>query len=136
MIKTKIFYASLLALFMWSVQAVALEEFEVTDIQVTGTQRISAGTIFNYLPIKVGDFVDDDEVNEAIKALFDTGFFQDIELNREGGVLVVDVVERPTVASVEFSGNKEFDTDALKKGMLQVGFGVGLLFKKDIPDNG
>ena len=97
MIKKKLFLVSVLALFLWSVQAIAVEEFEVTDIQVTGTQRISAGTIFNYLPIKVGDFVDDNEVNEAIKALFDTGFFQDIELNREAGVLIVNVVERPTV---------------------------------------
>lgn len=134
MIKTKILHTCVIALFMWSVQAFAVEEFEVTDIQVSGTQRISAGTIFNYLPIKVGDFVDDNEINEAIKALFDTGFFQDIELTREGGVLVVNVVERPTVASVEFSGNKEFETEALKKGMLQVGFGEGLVFKKAILD--
>ncbi len=130
--KTTIIYASLIALLMWSVKALAVEEFEVTDIQVTGTQRISAGTIFNYLPIKVGDFVDDDEINEAIKALFDTGFFQDIELNRDGSVLIVNVVERPTVASIEFSGNKEFETEALKKGMLQVGFGEGLVFKRAI----
>ena len=132
MIKTKILFLSFLALFMWSIQSTALEEFEVTDIQVNGIQRISAGTIFNYLPIKVGDFVDDNEVNEAIKALFETGFFQDIELSREGGVLIVDIVERPTVASIEFSGNKEFETEALKKGMLQVGFGEGLVFKKAI----
>jgi outer membrane protein insertion porin family len=130
--QTTIFYASLIVLLMWSVKVLAVEEFEVTDIQVTGTQRISAGTIFNYLPIKVGDFVDDDEINEAIKALFDTGFFQDIELNRDGSVLIVNVVERPTVASIEFSGNKEFETEALKKGMLQVGFGEGLVFKRAI----
>ena len=134
MIKRKTIYASLIALLIWSVQALAVEEFEVTDIQVTGTQRISAGTIFNYLPIKVGDFVDDNEVNDAIKALFDTGFFQDIELNREGSVLIVNVVERPTVASVDFSGNKEFETEALKEGMLQVGFGEGLVFKRAILD--
>jgi len=132
MIKTTILYVSVFAFFMWSIQALALEEFEVTDIQVNGIQRISAGTIFNYLPIKVGDFVDDNEVNEAIKALFDTGFFQDIELSRKGGVLIVDIVERPTVASIEFAGNKEFETEALKKGMLQVGFGEGLVFKKAI----
>ncbi len=134
MIKSKILLLSFLAFFIWSIPAFALEEFEVTDIQVNGIQRISAGTIFNYLPIKVGDFVDDNEVNDAIKALFDTGFFQDIELSREGGVLIVDIVERPTVASVEFSGNKEFETEALKKGMLQVGFGEGLVFKKAILD--
>ena len=92
MIKTKTLHTCLVALLMWSVQALAVEEFEVTDIQVTGTQRISAGTIFNYLPIKVGDFVDDNEVNEAIKSLFDTGFFQYIELNREVSVLIVNVV--------------------------------------------
>jgi len=134
MIKTKLLKTCLIALLAWSIQAIAAEEFEVTDIQVTGTQRISAGTIFNYLPIKVGDVVNENDVNEAIKALFDTGFFQDIELNREGGVLVVDVVERPTVASIEFSGNKEFETEALKKGMLQVGFGEGLVFKRAILD--
>lgn len=132
MIKTKILSVSFLAFFMWSIQALALEEFEVTDIQVNGIQRISAGTIFNYLPIKVGDFVDDNEINDAIKALFDTGFFQDIEISRKGGVLIIDIVERPTVASIEFSGNKEFKTEALKKGMLQVGFGEGLVFKKAI----
>ncbi|HDZ79156.1 MAG TPA: outer membrane protein assembly factor BamA, partial [Gammaproteobacteria bacterium] len=88
MIKTKILSVSFLAFFMWSIQALALEEFEVTDIQVNGIQRISAGTIFNYLPIKVGDFVDDNEINDAIKALFDTGFFQDIEISRKGGVLI------------------------------------------------
>jgi outer membrane protein insertion porin family len=110
--------------------AMAEEEFEVTDIQVKGLQRISAGTIFNYLPIKVGDFVDDTTVNEAIKSLFDTGFFKDIELERDGGVLVVIVSERPSVSSIEISGNKEFDTEILKKAMLQTGFGEGLVYKQ------
>jgi outer membrane protein insertion porin family len=126
--------ALLLALLMWSVQAAAVDEFEVTDIQVTGLQRISPGTVFNYLPIKVGDFVDEDEVNDAIKTLFNTGFFQDIEFERDAGVLVVKVVERPTVASIEISGNKEFDAEALKKGMLQLGFAEGLVFKRAILD--
>ncbi|HBE93679.1 MAG TPA: outer membrane protein assembly factor BamA, partial [Gammaproteobacteria bacterium] len=114
--------------------AIAEEEFEVTDIQVKGLQRISAGTIFNYLPIKVGDFVNDSTVNEAINSLFDTGFFKDIELERDGGVLVVIVSERPSVSSIEINGNKEFDTDILKKAMLQIGFGEGLVYKQAILD--
>jgi outer membrane protein insertion porin family len=114
--------------------AAAAEEFEVTDIQVRGLQRISAGTIFNYLPIKVGDIVDDATVNEAIKALFDTGFFKDIEFERDGGVLVVIIAERPSVSSIEINGNKEFDTDILKKAMLQIGFGEGLVYKQAILD--
>lgn len=114
--------------------AAAAEEFEVTDIQVRGLQRISAGTIFNYLPIKVGDIVDDATVNEAIKALFDTGFFKDIEFERDAGVLVVIVAERPSVSSIEINGNKEFDTDILKKAMLQIGFGEGLVYKQAILD--
>lgn len=126
--------AGLLLLTLLHGPAVAQEEFEVTDIQVKGLQRISAGTIFNYLPIKVGDIVDDSAVNAAIKSLFDTGFFKDIELERDGGVLVVIVSERPSVSSIEITGNKEFDTDILKKAMLQVGFGEGLVYKQAILD--
>ena len=83
--------AGLFGLILLQGVAGAAEDFEVTDIQVQGLQRISAGTVFNYLPIKVGDRVSEDEVNEALKALFETGFFQDIELERDAGVLIVKV---------------------------------------------
>jgi len=126
--------AGLFGLILLQGVAGAAEDFEVTDIQVQGLQRISAGTVFNYLPIKVGDRVSEDEVNEALKALFETGFFQDIELERDAGVLIVKVAERPSIASIEFTGNKEFDTENLKKATLQIGFGEGQVFKRAILD--
>src|SRR5438045_1884043 len=76
----------------------AVESFLVKDIRVEGLQRISPGTVFNYLPIKVGDTLTDKLSQDAIRALFKTGFFKDVRLERDGSVLVVDVVERPSIA--------------------------------------
>ncbi len=89
----------------------AAEPFVVKDIRVEGVQRTEAGAIFSYLPIKVGDRVDDAKIPDAVKALYATGFFRDVRLTRQGDVLVVEVEERPTISSITFTGNKEFDTD-------------------------
>ncbi|HEY5789431.1 MAG TPA: POTRA domain-containing protein [Gammaproteobacteria bacterium] len=89
----------------------AAEPFTVSDIRAEGLQRISAGTVFNYLPIKVGETVDDSRTAEAIKALYATGFFRNVELERDGSVLVVVVDERPAIAEIQFSGNKDLDTE-------------------------
>src|ERR1700675_876761 len=75
--------------------ALAFEPFTVKDIRVEGVQRTDAGTVFNYLPIKVGDRIDDEKASAAVKALYATGFFRDVRLEVEGGVLVVIVQERP-----------------------------------------
>src|SRR6266498_805383 len=91
--------------------ALAFEPFVVKDIRVEGVQRTEAGTVFSYLPIKVGDRLDDAKAAQAVKALFATGFFRDVRLEVENGVLVVIVQERPTISKVEISGNKEFETD-------------------------
>src|SRR3954470_777069 len=89
----------------------AAEPFVVRDIRVEGVQRTEAGTIFSYLPIKVGDRVTDERIAEAVKALYATGFFRDVRLEAQGDVLIVAVQERPTISSITYVGNKEFDTD-------------------------
>ncbi|HVO88879.1 MAG TPA: POTRA domain-containing protein, partial [Casimicrobiaceae bacterium] len=108
-------FATLQPLRAWAV------EFVVRDIRVEGVQRTEAGTIFSYLPIKVGDKVDDQRIAEAVKALYATGFFRDVRLEQQGEVLVVVVEERPTISSLTFTGNKEFDTDTIKKALKDVG---------------
>ena len=101
--------------------AFAFEPFTVTDIRVDGIQRTEAGTVFSYLPVKVGDTMTDDKAAQAVKALFATGFFKDVRLEIEGGVLVVLVDERPAIASIEFVGLKAFEKDQIKKGLTEVG---------------
>jgi outer membrane protein insertion porin family len=83
------------------------ETFRVDDIRVEGVQKVSAGTIFNYLPIKVGDTIDAQIIRNAVRVLFKTGFFRDVQIRREGQVMVVVVQERPAIASIEYAGNKE-----------------------------
>src|SRR5512135_3606302 len=85
----------------------ALESFVVKDIRVEGLQRISAGTVFNYLPVKVGDTLTDQKSQDAVRALFKTGFFRDVQLGRDKGVLIVTVVERPSIAGIKITGTKE-----------------------------
>jgi len=112
----------------------ALDPFVVTDIKVEGLQRIAAGTVFNYLPVKVGDRVDDALARESIRALFKTGFFKDVKLRQEGTALVVVVQERPSIAKIEFLGNKSIDDDELKKGMAGIGFVEGRVFNPSVLD--
>ncbi|MFL6648557.1 MAG: outer membrane protein assembly factor BamA, partial [Sulfurifustaceae bacterium] len=114
--------------------AVALEPFAVKDISVEGLQRISAGTVFNYLPIKVGDSVTEKSAQEAIRALYKTGFFKDVRLERKGNVLVVSVVERPSIAGVRITGTHEFSEDDLKKGLKEIGLAPGRIFNRSLLD--
>jgi outer membrane protein insertion porin family len=112
----------------------AFDPFVVRDIRVEGIQRIEAGTVFNYLPIKVGDTVTDQNAAGAIRALFATGFFRDVRLEAQGGVLIVAVEERPAIASIEFSGMKEFEKDKVKQGLRDVGFQEGRIFDRALLD--
>jgi outer membrane protein insertion porin family len=104
--------------------------FEVKDIRVEGLQRISAGTVFNYLPVKSGDEVDTGNSARIIRTLFKTGFFQDVRLEQEGDVLIVFVRERPAIAEVNISGNKDLDTDQLLAGLKDIGLAEGQVFKR------
>ncbi len=124
----------LCVVFTLNLPASAIESFVVSDIRVEGLQRISAGTVFNYLPIKVGDRIDDDTAQQSIRALYQTGFFDDVQLEQEGTVLIVLVKERPSIANIEFKGNKALDKDTLEEGMKQIGFVEGRVFNQSILD--
>jgi len=119
---------------LFSSSAWAIQPFVVKDIRIEGIQRIEAGTVFNYLPIKVGETVTDEKAAQAIKALFHTGFFKDVQLEDENGVLVVDVQERPAIADVTFVGIKEFNETKLTAALKQVGLAESRIFDKSILD--
>ncbi|MGA8137615.1 MULTISPECIES: outer membrane protein assembly factor BamA [unclassified Pseudomonas] len=106
------------------------ESFTISDIRVNGLQRVSAGSVFGALPLNVGEQADDRRLVESTRALFKTGFFQDIQLGREGNVLVITVVERPSVASIDIEGNKAISTDDLMKGLKQSGLAEGEIFQR------
>jgi outer membrane protein insertion porin family len=111
-------------------QAYAVAPFVVKDIRVEGIQRTEAGTVFSYLPVRVGETFDDDKGTAAIKALYATGFFKDVRLEEENGVLVVLVEERPAISSVDFTGTKEFEKDMLVKALKEIGVGETKIFDK------
>ena len=117
-----------------SLPAWAVDPFTVRDIRVEGLQRIEAGTVFASLPLRVGDRYTDDKGAAAIRALFALGLFKDVRLETQGDVLVVVVQERPSVASVEFIGLKEFDKDVLVKALRDVGLSEGRPFDKALAD--
>ncbi|MES2077617.1 MAG: outer membrane protein assembly factor BamA [Pseudomonadota bacterium] len=111
-------------------QALAIEPFTVKDIRVEGIQRTEAGTVFNYLPVRVGETFNDEKSVAAIKALYATGIFKDVRLEQDGNVLVVLVEERPAIAKVEFTGTKEFEKDTLVKALKDIGVGETKVFDK------
>ena len=127
-----------LALVLWVIiyagPAHAFEPFEVQDIRVEGIQRTEVGTVFNYLPVKVGDKLDEAQASLAIKALFDTGFFNDVRLERNGNVLVVIVKERPAIAQITVTGSKEFKAEQLEEGLRKVGLKESRIFDRALLD--
>ena len=112
--------ASLIAMLL-APSAFAFAPFTISDIRVEGIQRTEAGTVFGYLPVKVGDRMTDEKAADAIKKLFATGFFKDVRLEVAGSVLVVLVEERPAIAAIDFVGLKAFDKEQLRKGLKEVG---------------
>src|ERR1700687_3293439 len=125
--------AALLALSV-STAVLAFDPFTVKDIRVEGVQRTDAGTVFSYLPIKVGDRVDDEKASAAVKALYATGFFRDVRLEEENGILVVIVQERPTISQIDITGTKEFDKDTLRKGLKDIGVAESRIFDRSALD--
>ena len=135
--RARVHAAGLLAALVTSALSIAawgIEPFVVRDIRVEGVQRTEAGTIFSYLPIKVGDRVTDEKISDAVKALYATGFFRDVRLEAQGDVLIVTVQERPTISSITFVGNKEFDTDTIKKALKDVGIAEARIFDRSALD--
>jgi outer membrane protein insertion porin family len=110
------------------------DAFRVDNIRVEGLQRVSEGTVYNYLPVNIGDRLTPQRTREAIRALYDTGFFRDVELRRDGGTLVVAVLERPTIDSFEIKGNKDIKTEDLSKSLRNVGLANGKNFDRSVLD--
>jgi outer membrane protein insertion porin family len=121
----------MLTLFLSGI-AQAFEPFKVLDIRVEGLQRISAGTVFNYLPIKVGQTIDTEDTIYAVKALFKSGFFNDVSLERDGSVLVVYVRERAAISSIDIEGNKDLDSEELLEGLKEIGLAEGRVFDRSL----
>jgi outer membrane protein insertion porin family len=112
--------------------AQAIQPFVVKDIRVEGVQRTEPGTVFSYLPVKVGDTLTEEKAQQAVRALFATGFFKDVRLETENGVLVVILEERPAVAQIDFSGVSEFQPDVLKRVLRDQGLGEGRTFDRSV----
>ncbi len=110
--------------------AFAFEDFTISDIRVDGLERISAGTVFTYLPLQKGDQLNRARSAEALRALYRTGFFNDVRLDRQGNILVITVRERPAIAKVELIGNKDIKTEELQKGLTNIGLAEGETFDR------
>jgi len=106
--------------------------FTVGDIRVEGLQRVTEGTVYNYLPINIGDTLSQQRLREAVRALYDTGFFRDVEMRRDGNTLIVVVNERPTIESFEIKGNKDIKTEDLNKSLRNVGLAQGKTFDRSV----
>lgn len=126
----KVRYIPALVVALFSHHAMALEPFVIKDIRVEGLQRTEAGTIFTYLPVQAGDVMSDEKATQAIKSLYNTGFFKDVRIEADGDVLVVTVQERSAIAKIDFSGNKSFPSDKMTEGLKQIGISEGLIFDK------
>ncbi len=121
---------SVLVAGLFTLPALAFEPFVVKDIRVEGIQRTEAGTVFGYLPVKVGETLTDEKAAQAIKTLFATGFFRDVRIGIENGVMVVMVQERPAIAQIDFVGLKEFDKDVIIKALKETGIAEGRIFDR------
>lgn len=110
--------------------ALAAEPFTASDIRVDGLQRIAAGTVFTYLPVERGDRIDDAKIADTIRALYRTGFFEDVQLDRQGDILVVNVRERPSINKLTVTGNKDIKTEQLMAGLKDIGLSEGGTFDR------
>lgn len=116
------------------VNAQAADSFVIKDIRIEGLQRVEPGTIFSYLPVQVGDTFNQEKGAEAIKALYSTGFFRDVQIQAQGSVLIVIVDERPTISRIEFTGMKEFDQEVVRKSLKAVGVSEARFYDKALID--
>ena len=117
-----------------SLNASAADSFVVKDIRVEGLQRVEPGTVFSYLPVQVGDTFTEEKGADAIKALYSTGFFRDVQIQAQGTVLIVIVEERPTISRIEFTGMKEFDNEIVRKSLKTVGVAEARFYDKALID--
>lgn len=109
-------------------------ELTVRDIRVEGLQRIAEGTVFNYLPVNIGDRLDVQRIQEALRAVYATGFFKDVEFRWDNGTLVIAVAERPSIESFTITGNKDIKTEDLKESLSKIGLKAGRIFSRSVLD--
>ena len=122
----KLYFLSLLL----TIQVTAFDEFLVSDIRIVGLQRVSTGSIFNVIPISVGDSIDLRKSSEISRSLFSTEQFDDIQIAKEGNTLIISVLERPSISSIEISGNKALETEQLLSSLDGVGIKEGEVYKR------
>ena len=134
-------FRSLLAAFLLTVCSVGSERtfaaeapLVVRGIRVEGLQRIAEGTVFNYLPVNIGDRIDGNRIQEAIRAVYSTGFFRDVEIRWDNGTLVVAVAERPSIADFTITGNKDIKTEDLEEPLARIGLKKGKTYNKSVLD--
>jgi outer membrane protein insertion porin family len=125
----KVFKFYLLSLFL-TIHLSAFETFLVSDIRIVGLQRVSTGSIFNVIPITVGDKIDIRKSSEITRSLFNTEQFDDIQIAKDGNTLIISVVERPSISSIEISGNKALETEQLLSSLDGVGIKEGEVYKR------
>lgn len=118
------------ALILWTAQTMAAESFVVRGIKVTGLQRVSTGTVLNYIPVQVGEEINTNATGQIIRALYETGFFQSVSLERQGSILIVNVIERATIGSINVVGSKEIPSDKMKVFLKEMGLVKGRVFQK------
>lgn len=128
--KNKVLGVCCSTLLAWSMQVSAANGFVVGSIKVTGLQRVSVGTVLNYLPVQVGEEIGPSDTGEIIRALYDTGFFQSVSLERQGNTLIVNVIERATIGSINVVGNKEIPSDKMKELLKQMNLVKGQVFQR------
>ncbi len=122
----------LILITLFPISILSEEEWVVSDIRISGLQRVSAGSIFNIMPIAVGDSVDTFALQDTAKTIFKTGQFDDIQVGREGNTLIISIVERPSIAAIELDGNKALKTEDLLKGLDDAGLSAGQVYKRSI----
>ncbi len=123
-----------LLLGLFATSAYAFQPFVIKNIRVEGLQRIEKGTVFNYMDVGVGDRLDQSKAKGVIRSLYNTGFFSDVQLLRQGDTLIVKVKERPTISSFSISGNKSIKTDKLRQALAKVGLAEGRVFNRSLLD--
>ncbi|HEY3075826.1 MAG TPA: outer membrane protein assembly factor BamA, partial [Burkholderiales bacterium] len=116
-------------------QAQSFRPFTVKDIRVEGLQRTEPGTVFSYLPVKVGETMNEEKAQAALRALYATGFFKDVRLEMDNDILVVYVEERPAIAQIDFSGMKEFEPETVRKVLRDIGMAEGRIFDRAMLEN-
>ena len=115
--------------------ALSNDEFIVKDIKIEGLEKISEGALLNYLPVNIGDNLDENRIQESIRSVYSSGFFKNIEFRKDdSGVLIISVLERPSIASINFEGNKDIKTEDLEDSLNNIGFKIGRNYDPSILD--